>query len=98
LSVLPEGLIAFGSLALHPNVKVIFADITASLLTHSRQLATEAGALDRCEFIEARVLRVLPGPKPRGRVSIFEPINIFGCRRLNILASMLRPSSQRRTN
>jgi arsenite methyltransferase len=103
-----DGLIAFGALALQPNVKVIFADISAPLLAHSRQLATEANVLDRCEFIETpannlsairdssvdvvttrsvliyvddkqtafrEFYRVL---KPGGRLSIFEPINIFG--------------------
>jgi ubiquinone/menaquinone biosynthesis C-methylase UbiE len=67
LSVLPESLIAFGALALHPNVKVIFADISASLLTHSRQLATEAGALDRCEFIEAPANNLYGIPDASGR-------------------------------
>lgn len=47
-----SGLIAFGALALvGASGRVIFSDVSAELLEHSRREAEEKGALDRCEFV-----------------------------------------------
>lgn len=49
-----DGLIAFGALPLVGETgKVIFSDISQDLLDVSRQLAEEAGALERAEFVRA---------------------------------------------
>jgi arsenite methyltransferase len=49
-----DGLIAFGALPLVGETgKVIFSDISRDLLDVSRQLAEEAGALERAEFVRA---------------------------------------------
>lgn len=45
-----DGLIAFGALRRWPSVRVIFSDISRPLLDQARQLAEQAGYLDRCEF------------------------------------------------
>ena len=49
-----NGLIAFGALEqVGPTGRVIFSDISTDLLDECSRLATELGALDRCEFVEA---------------------------------------------
>jgi ubiquinone/menaquinone biosynthesis C-methylase UbiE len=49
-----DGLIAFGALDLVGETgRVIFSDISQPLLDHTRALATEAGLLDPCEFVQA---------------------------------------------
>jgi ubiquinone/menaquinone biosynthesis C-methylase UbiE len=103
-----DGLVAFGSLQAHAAVKLVFSDISASLLEHARQLAADAQLLHRCEFVEAAAENLSPLRdssvdavttrsvliyvnrkeaafrefhrvlKPGGRLSMFEPINIFG--------------------
>lgn len=47
-----NGLIAFGALERGAG-HVVFADVSPSLLDDCRELATTAGVLDRCRFIEA---------------------------------------------
>jgi ubiquinone/menaquinone biosynthesis C-methylase UbiE len=50
-----DGLIAFGALdRVGESGTVIFSDISRDLLDHCRQLAADAGVLDRCEFVKAR--------------------------------------------
>ena len=49
-----DGLIAFGALdGVGESGRVIFSDVSQDLLDRSRQLADEAGALERCEFVRA---------------------------------------------
>jgi arsenite methyltransferase len=49
-----DGLIAFGALErLGPRGIVIFSDVSADLLDHSRGLAVELGEADRCRFVQA---------------------------------------------
>ena len=49
-----DGLIAFGALErLSPDGAVIFGDVSQDLLDHSRELAEELGASDRCRFVRA---------------------------------------------
>jgi arsenite methyltransferase len=49
-----NGLIAFGALEqVGTTGRVIFSDISTDLLDECSRLATELGALDRCEFVEA---------------------------------------------
>jgi arsenite methyltransferase len=100
-----NGLIAFG--ALERGANVVFADISRALLDDCRQLAADAGIVDRCRFVEATATeldeiedesidvvttrsvliyvkdkkhafaefhRVL---RPGGRISLFEPINVW---------------------
>jgi ubiquinone/menaquinone biosynthesis C-methylase UbiE len=105
-----DGLIGFGALArTGPTGRVIFSDISRPLLERCRSLATEMGAGDRCEFVEARAEDLRPVAddsidavttrsvliyvadkraafrefhrvlKPGGRISLFEPINRYGC-------------------
>jgi arsenite methyltransferase len=50
-----DGLLSFGALdRVGDRGRVIFSDVSADLLEHCRALAHEAGALDRCEFVQAR--------------------------------------------
>jgi ubiquinone/menaquinone biosynthesis C-methylase UbiE len=50
-----DGLIAFGGLdSVGKSGRVIFTDVSEDLLEHCRGLASEAGVLDRCEFLAAR--------------------------------------------
>jgi len=50
-----DGLIGFGALArMNASGRVIFSDISRSLLDHCRSLASEMGLNDRCDFVEAR--------------------------------------------
>jgi len=46
-----DGLIGFGALRLHGNVRVVFSDVSDALLGVCRQLASEALLLDRCAFV-----------------------------------------------
>jgi arsenite methyltransferase len=103
-----DGLIGFGALdRMGPTGRVVFSDISRSLLDHCRSLAAQMAVSERCEFVEARAedlrsitdgavdavttrsvliyvadkasafrefYRVL---KPRGRISLFEPINRY---------------------
>lgn len=49
-----DGLIAFGALErLGAGGRVVFADVSQDLLSHSRALAEERGVADRCEFLLA---------------------------------------------
>jgi arsenite methyltransferase len=48
-----DGLIAFGVLEQHPGVQVILSDISGPLLKTCREMAHEAGVLDRCRFVRA---------------------------------------------
>jgi len=103
-----DGLIGFGALRLHGNVRVIFSDVSDALLSVCRQLASEMLLLDRCAFVRvsANDLGAIPDAsvdavtirsvlnyvehkdaafreffrvlRPGGRLSIFEPINVFG--------------------
>ncbi|MBD0329352.1 MAG: methyltransferase domain-containing protein [Thermoleophilia bacterium] len=47
-----DGLIAFGALARGAG-RVVFADVSAPLLTESRRIAEELGLLERCTFVQA---------------------------------------------
>jgi arsenite methyltransferase len=101
-----DGLIAFGALEESTTSRVIFSDVSQSLLNHARSIARKKKLLHRCKFLLASAedsaiqsssvdivtaccvlihvaakqaafnefFRVL---KPRGRLSIFEPINSF---------------------
>jgi ubiquinone/menaquinone biosynthesis C-methylase UbiE len=58
-----DGLVAFGALEKVGNHgKVIFSDISASLLGHCQALAHSRDVLERCQFLQASAedLRVLP--------------------------------------
>jgi arsenite methyltransferase len=49
-----NGLIAFGALdRVGERGRVVFSDVSRDLLDHSRALAEELGALDRCRFVRA---------------------------------------------
>ncbi len=48
-----DGLIAFGALQKVPTSRVIFSDISQPLLDHVQAIASEAGLLDRCQFVHA---------------------------------------------
>ncbi len=56
-----DGLIAFGALdRVGESGRVILSDVSRDLLEHCRELAGDAGALDRCEFVEARAEELTP--------------------------------------
>jgi ubiquinone/menaquinone biosynthesis C-methylase UbiE len=46
-----DGLIAFGALEKFPAGKVIFSDVSQSLLNHSHSIAGKMNVIDRCEFV-----------------------------------------------
>ena len=47
-----DGLLGFGALALVGETgRVVFADVSAELLQHCQQIASELGASDRCAFV-----------------------------------------------
>ncbi|HEX4073042.1 MAG TPA: methyltransferase domain-containing protein [Planctomycetaceae bacterium] len=48
-----DGLIAFAALERSQRSIVWFADISEPLLSHARELATEAGVGDRCRFVQS---------------------------------------------
>ena len=48
-----DGLIAFGALERISSGKVIFNDISQTLLDHCREIAEKLSLLDRCEFLNA---------------------------------------------
>jgi arsenite methyltransferase len=48
-----DGLVAFAALERTQRSIVWFADISEPLLSHARELATEAGVVDRCRFVRA---------------------------------------------
>jgi arsenite methyltransferase len=103
-----NGLVGFAALArVGPTGRVIFSDVSQSLLEECRNLAAELGELERCSFVQASaddlplaessvdvvttrsVLIYLMDKRPAfeeffrvlragGRISLFEPINIFG--------------------
>jgi arsenite methyltransferase len=54
-----DGLIAFGALERGAG-QVVFADISKPLLDDCRELATEAGVLERCRFVEAPAEKLAP--------------------------------------
>ena len=54
-----DGLIAFGALERGAG-QVVFADISKPLLDDCRELATEAGVLERCWFVEAPAEKLAP--------------------------------------
>jgi arsenite methyltransferase len=101
-----NGLIGFGALE-RGAAEVVFADVSKPLLDDCRELASKAGLLERCRFVEspAEQLDIADGAvdvvttrsvliyvkakdrafrefhrvlRPRGRISLFEPINRFG--------------------
>ena len=49
-----DGLIAFGALEKSDTVRVIFADISQTLLSHAHAIAQEKDVLDRCQFVRTR--------------------------------------------
>jgi arsenite methyltransferase len=54
-----DGLIAFGALdRLGTGGRVVFSDISADLLDHCRAVATAAGELERCAFVQAAADRL----------------------------------------
>lgn len=56
-----DGLIGFGALSrMGPTGRVIFSDISRSLLEHCRSLAAQMGVSDRCDFVEARAEDLRP--------------------------------------
>jgi len=56
-----DGLIGFGALdRTGPTGRVIFSDISRSLLDHCRSLAAEIEVGERCEFVEARAEDLRP--------------------------------------
>lgn len=55
-----DGLIAFGALRRWPSARVIFSDISRPLLDQARQLAEQAGCLDRCQFHVAAADNLAP--------------------------------------
>src|SRR5438552_915763 len=56
-----DGLIGFGALdRMGPTGRVIFSDISRSLLDHCRSLAAEMAMSERCEFVEARAEDLRP--------------------------------------
>ena len=48
-----DGMIGFGVLEKHPEAFVIFSDISPALLEACRDIATESGLRDLCEFVLA---------------------------------------------
>ncbi len=49
-----QGLLGFGAISrIGPSLRVIFTDISAPLLRHCRQIATERGVLGQCSFVPA---------------------------------------------
>jgi ubiquinone/menaquinone biosynthesis C-methylase UbiE len=64
-----DGLIAFGALdRVGGDGRVIFSDVSASLLDRCRELADETGALDRSDFVQARAEDL--GPIPDASVDV----------------------------
>ncbi len=58
-----DGLIAFGAAeVVGPTGRVIFSDVSSDLLDQCRELATQRGLLDRCQFIQARASDLAPIP------------------------------------
>ena len=56
-----DGLIGFGALdRIGPTGRVIFSDVSRSLLDHCRSLAAEIAMSERCEFVEARAEDLRP--------------------------------------
>ena len=56
-----DGLIGFGALdRIGPTGRVIFSDVSRSLLDHCRSLAAESAMSERCEFVEARAEDLRP--------------------------------------
>lgn len=56
-----DGLIAFGALdRVGAGGHVVFSDISQPLLDHARTLATEAGAIARCSFVQASAEDLAP--------------------------------------
>jgi arsenite methyltransferase len=103
-----DGLIAFGALERGAG-EVVFGDVSADLLEHASELASELGVAHRARFVKAAAEDLAPIAdasvdvvttrsvliyverkadafrefrrvlRPGGRVSLFEPINRFGC-------------------
>jgi arsenite methyltransferase len=56
-----DGLIGFGALdRVGPTGRVIFSDVSRSLLEHCRSLTAEMAVSERCEFVEARAEALRP--------------------------------------
>ncbi len=56
-----DGLIGFGVLdRVGPTGRVIFSDVSRSLLEHCRSLAAQLAVSERCEFLEARAEDLRP--------------------------------------
>jgi SAM-dependent methyltransferase len=56
-----DGLVAFGALdRVGPEGRVIFADVSAPLLDHARQLAEEIGEGGRCSFLKCAAEHLAP--------------------------------------
>jgi SAM-dependent methyltransferase len=55
-----DGLLAFGILERHPDVFVIFADISRPLLEVCKDTARAAGVIGRCTFVECSAEDLLP--------------------------------------
>jgi arsenite methyltransferase len=56
-----DGLIGFGALErVGPTGRVIFSDVSRSLLDHCRSLAAQMAMSERCEFVEARAEDLRP--------------------------------------
>ena len=56
-----DGLIAFGALE-RGAAEVVFSDVSSDLLDRCRELADEAGALERCRFVQAGAEDLGPVP------------------------------------
>jgi arsenite methyltransferase len=58
-----DGLIAFAAAeAVGPTGQVTFSDVSADLLNRCRELATQRGLLDRCQFVQAPASDLSPIP------------------------------------
>jgi arsenite methyltransferase len=58
-----DGLIAFAvAEAVGPTGQVIFSDVSADLLNRCRELATQRGLLERCQFVQASASDLSPIP------------------------------------
>jgi arsenite methyltransferase len=58
-----DGLIAFAAAeAVGPTGQVTFSDVSADLLNRCRELATQRGLLDRCQFVQASASDLSPIP------------------------------------
>ena len=86
-----DGLIAFGALPLvGEHGTVVFSDISQDLLDHCRQLAQQAGVLDRVRFVRASADDLAPTPDAAVDVVTTRSVLIFVERKREAFAEFYR--------